>query len=183
MRLRWEHLPERVVTGVYMIHAGWGKLRAGEEQAKSLHGMASGTYPTFEQVPPATFAKALGAGEIGLGALLLAPNVSPFVAGAGLTAFSGGLIGLYWNTPGMHEENSIWPTQQGTALAKDSWLVAIGLSLMLGGVRPAARRGRLSERARRKAEVKVAKLAARQAARRPVAPVKRAAKRVKHAAK
>lgn len=182
MRLRWEHMPERMVTGVYIIHSGWTKVRAGEEQAKGLHGMASGTYPAFEKLPPTTFSRALGAGEIGLGALLLAPNVPAVVAGAALTAFSGGLVGLYWKTPGMRQEGSVWPTSDGAALAKDSWLFAIGLSMTLGGLRPAARHGRLAERARRKAEAKAAKFALRQAARKRTAPVKRAVKKVKHAA-
>jgi hypothetical protein len=34
-------------------------------------------------------------------------------------------------TPGMREEGSIKPTQAGTALAKDVWLVGAGLSLLL----------------------------------------------------
>lgn len=161
MRLRWEYFPERVVTGVFVIHSGWGKLRADDEHAKGLHSFATGTYPAFEKLPPSTFAKVLGAGEIGLGALLLAPTVPTVVAGAALTAFSGGLVGLYWNTPGMREEGSIWPTSQGMSLAKDSWLVAMGLTMMLGGVRPATRHGRLAARARRKAEVKAAKSAAK----------------------
>lgn len=147
MRLRWEYMPERVVTGAFVMHSGWKKLWADEEHAKGLHGMASGTYPQFGKLPPTTFARALGAGEIGLGALLLAPTVPTVMAGAALTAFSGGLIGLYWKTPGMREPGSIWPTAEGTALAKDSWLVAMGLSMTLGGLRPAARRGRLAARA------------------------------------
>jgi len=46
------------------------------------------------------------------------------VAGAGLTAFAAGLLGLYLRTPGMR------PTQQGTAIAKDVWLLGIGLGLL-----------------------------------------------------
>jgi uncharacterized membrane protein YphA (DoxX/SURF4 family) len=151
MRLRWEYMPERVVTGVFMIHSGWGKLRADEERAAGVHGMATGTFPQFGKVSPKVFAKALGAGEMGLGALLLAPNVPTVVAGSALTAFSGGLIGLYWRTPGMRQPGSIWPTPQGTALAKDSWLVGIGVGMMLGGLRPAGRKGRLADRRERKA--------------------------------
>lgn len=161
MRLRWEYMPERVVTGAFVIHSGWQKVRAGEEHAKGLHGMAAGVYPQFEKLPPTTFARVLGAGEIGLGALLLAPTVPTVLAGAALTAFSGGLIGLYWKTPGMREPGSIWPTAEGTALAKDGWLVAMGLSMTLGGLRPAARHGRLAARARRKAEVKAVKAEAK----------------------
>jgi hypothetical protein len=56
------------------------------------------------------------------------------VAGAGLTAFSAGLVGLYLRTPGMRKEGSLRPTEQGVPLAPDIWLVAIGLSLVLDDV-------------------------------------------------
>jgi hypothetical protein len=56
------------------------------------------------------------------------------VAGAALTAFSGGLIGLYLRTPGMRREGSLRPTQPGVPLAKDAWLVGIGLGLMADGL-------------------------------------------------
>ena len=52
-------------------------------------------------------------------------------SGAGLAAFSGGLLGLYARTPGMRKENSPFPTQQGTALAKDVWMTGIGLGLVI----------------------------------------------------
>ena len=58
------------------------------------------------------------------------------LAGAGLTAFSAGLLGLYLKTPGMRHEGSLKPTEDGIALAKDSWLFAIGLSLLGGGLSP-----------------------------------------------
>jgi hypothetical protein len=53
------------------------------------------------------------------------------LAGAALTAFGGGLLSLYVRTPGMRQEGSIRPTQAGTALAKDVWLVGAGLTLLL----------------------------------------------------
>ena len=53
------------------------------------------------------------------------------VAGAGLTAFSGGLLGLYARTPGMRKEGTPLPTHEGTALAKDVWMAGIGLGLVL----------------------------------------------------
>lgn len=55
-------------------------------------------------------------------------------AGTALTAFSGGLLGLYLRTPGMHEEGSVRLTQQGMPLAKDVCLAGIGASLTLDGV-------------------------------------------------
>ena len=51
-------------------------------------------------------------------------------AGAGLTAFSAGLLGLYARTPGMTREDGIRPSQQGTALAKDVWMLGIGIGLV-----------------------------------------------------
>jgi hypothetical protein len=62
---------------------------------------------------------------------VLLPFVPAGVAGAALTAFSAGLIGLYLRTPGMRREGSLRPTEQGVPLAKDVWLVAIGASLVL----------------------------------------------------
>jgi hypothetical protein len=53
------------------------------------------------------------------------------VAGALLTGFSGGLLGLYIKIPGMRQEGSLRPTRQGIPLAKDSWLLGIGVSLLL----------------------------------------------------
>ena len=34
----------------------------------------------------------------------------------------------------MRKPGSIWPTQQGTAISKDSWLLAIGLALLIDGL-------------------------------------------------
>ena len=65
-----------------------------------------------------------------LGTALLLPVVPAALAGASLTAFSAGLLGLYVKTPGMRREHSLRPSQQGTALAKDVWMMAIGLGLV-----------------------------------------------------
>jgi hypothetical protein len=92
--------------------------------------MASGSYPLFGKLRPADITKLLAVGEIGLGAALLLPVVPAAVAGAGLTAFSAGLLGLYARTPGMRHEGSLRPTRQGVPLAKDIWLAGIGLGLL-----------------------------------------------------
>ena len=68
--------------------------------------------------------------QIAVGATLLMPVVPPAVAGAALTAFSGGLLGLYWRTPRLHEPDDPRPTPEGIPIAKDSWMLAIGLALM-----------------------------------------------------
>ena len=62
---------------------------------------------------------------------LLAPVVPTALAGAALTAFAGGLVGLYLKTPGMRKEGSLAPTQQGITVAKDVWMLGIGLGFVL----------------------------------------------------
>ena len=98
-----------------------------------MHGFAAGTYPFLKNMQPQQFAKALSTSEIAVGALLLAPVVPTAVAGAALTVFSGGLLGLYLRTPGMRKPGSLAPTEQGLAIAKDSWLLGIGIGLLTRG--------------------------------------------------
>ena len=131
MRLR--NLPPRLVTGVYILHTGWEKCHGDAERAKGIHGMAAGAYPIFRAVPPRLFLKALGATEMALGAALLTPFVPRRLAGGALTAFAGGLVAMYLRTPALHEPGSVWPTRAGTAVSKDSWLLAIGVGLLLDG--------------------------------------------------
>ena len=128
------NVPGRIAAGAYTLHAGLDKAKAGPEMAAGVHGMAAGTYPFLAEVPPERFVKALAAGEIALGAALLAPYVSDRLAGAGLTAFGASLLGLYARTPGMRKDGSVWPSQQGTGLSKDVWLLAIGAGLLVDGL-------------------------------------------------
>jgi hypothetical protein len=124
-------LPARVAAGAFILNSGLGKWGADEQAAAGLHGMAVSTYPFLGKLPPARFAKLLSVSEIGLGAALLVPVVPAAVAGAALTAFSGGLLGLYLKTDGMRQEGSLRPTQQGIPIAKDVWMLGIGLSLLV----------------------------------------------------
>jgi hypothetical protein len=127
--------PIRLAAGSFILNAGIGKLSADEKRAAGVHGMAKGSFPFFEKVPPEQFTKALAASEVALGAALVLPVVSDQLAGLGLTAFAGGLLWMYLQTDGLHEENSIRPTQAGTAIAKDVWLLGIGLTLLAAGRR------------------------------------------------
>jgi uncharacterized membrane protein YphA (DoxX/SURF4 family) len=132
-RQRFPHLrdiPGRVATGAYILHSGLKKWNGSEEQAKGVHAMASNAYPFLTKVEPTTFLKALSAAEIGVGAALLAPFVPNRLAGAALTGFSGSLLGMYLRTEALHEPGSVWPTQAGTAVSKDVWMLGIGLGLM-----------------------------------------------------
>jgi hypothetical protein len=127
-------LPMRVAAGAFLVNSGIGKIGADQPTAQQLHGFAAGTYPFLGKLDPSQFAKLLAAGEIACGGALLIPTVPAALAGAGLSAFSLGLLGLYLRTPGMRKEGSFAPTEQGTALAKDVWLLGIGLSLVLDDV-------------------------------------------------
>jgi hypothetical protein len=120
----------RVATGAFILNSGLGKRNVDAEHAAGLHGMASGTYPFLGKMEPQQFAKLLAAGEITLGAALLAPVVPTALAGVALTAFAGGLLGMYLKTPGMHKEGSLAPTQQGSGIAKDVWMLGIGLGFV-----------------------------------------------------
>jgi hypothetical protein len=65
---------------------------------------------------------------------LLAPVVPGALAGAALTGFSGSLLTMYLRTPALHKPGSVWPTQVGTGISKDVWMLGIGLGLMAGAV-------------------------------------------------
>jgi uncharacterized membrane protein YphA (DoxX/SURF4 family) len=128
--LHVRNIPARVATGAYILHTGLTKWNGSEEQAKGIHAMASNAYPFLAKVEPTTFLKALSVAEIGVGAALLTPFVHNRLAGAALTGFAGSLIGMYLRTEALHEPGSIWPTQAGTAISKDVWMLGIGLGLM-----------------------------------------------------
>jgi hypothetical protein len=124
-------LPARTAAGAFILNSGLSKWNADEATASTLHGMAVGTYPFLGKMKPPDFAKLLSVSEMALGTALLLPVIPAGLAGLGLTAFSSGLLGMYLRTPGMTQEGSPRPTQQGIALAKDVWLLGIGLSLVL----------------------------------------------------
>ena len=128
------HLPPRLITGAYIVNTGVSKLVADEETAKRLHGMATAAYPFLGKLDAQTFSRLLGVGELTLGASLLLPIVPPALAGLGLAGFSAGLLGLYLRIPGMRQNDSLRPTAQGTPLAKDAWLLGIGLSFVIDAI-------------------------------------------------
>jgi uncharacterized membrane protein YphA (DoxX/SURF4 family) len=131
LAVKARHLPPRIVTGAFILNAGLGKWNADEERAARLHGFAAGTYPFLNKLKPKDFAKLLAAAELTLGSALLLPFVPSIVAGAGLAAFSGSLLGMYAKTPGMRNPGTPFPSEQGTALAKDVWMMGIALGLIV----------------------------------------------------
>lgn len=152
--------PERIVTGAFILNSGVSKLTADDDTSKGVHGMASGAYPAFGKVHHKAFTRALGVGETALGSSLLLPFVRARYAGLGLMAFSGALFGMYWRTPGTHQEGNPRPTQQGIALAKDTWMFGIGTSLFIDDVvtdTGASRKVHRAKRRARRAERRLAK--------------------------
>ncbi|MBQ0893782.1 hypothetical protein KBX37_11840 [Micromonospora sp. U56] len=129
--MKLTHAPLRLIIGAFFLNSGLGKRTLEGEAAEQLHGMAAGALPQLRQIDAARFARLLSASEIALGAALLTPFVPSLLGGLGLTAFGAGLVQLYVRTPGLREPGSLRPTQAGVGLAKDSWLVGVGLTLVL----------------------------------------------------
>jgi hypothetical protein len=153
----------RISAGAFILNSGLSKRGADAETAAGVHGFAAGTYPFLKSVPPQQFIQGLATSEIALGALLLTPFVPTAVAGAALTVFSGGLLGLYLRTPGMRKPGSLAPTEQGLAIAKDSWLLGIGIGLFTRGLME--RKPRVTVKKANKLAKKQAREAAREARR------------------
>jgi hypothetical protein len=128
---RAHQLPPRIAAGAYILNSGLSKADADKETATGVHGMASTAFPFLRDQDPEAFVRLLSRAEIAVGAALLIPVVPSLLAGAALTAFAGGLLGLYVKTPGLRIEGSLRPSQQGIAIAKDIWLLGIGLGLVL----------------------------------------------------
>jgi len=162
--MRLSHLPLRATTGAFILNSGIVKRGLDGESAAGLQGMAAGAFPQLAKQPPAQFGKTLSAGEMALGAVLLAPFVSPVVAGAALTAFSAGLLQMYRKTPGMTEADGIRPTQAGTPIAKDVFMLGAGLALVIDGVTDGARGvARNAKKSAKKARKNAKKSAAKSA--------------------
>ncbi|MGY1737077.1 hypothetical protein [Geodermatophilus sp. SYSU D00684] len=148
----------RISAGAFILNSGLGKRGADEQTAAGLHGFASGTYPFLKDVQPRQFVQALSTAEIAVGAALLTPFVPTALAGALLTGFAGGLLGLYLRTPGMRKEGSLAPTEQGLAVAKDVWLLGIGVGLLTRGtVDRGSRRVQRAAKTLAKANARVSK--------------------------
>ncbi|WP_110205260.1 hypothetical protein [Nocardioides daejeonensis] len=134
------HAPLRVATGAFILNSGLTKLGADAETSTHLHGFATTAYPALSAVPPTKFAQLLGGAEVALGAALLMPKVPSALAGTALAGFGVGLLGLYARVPGLRQPGSIRPTQDGTAIAKDVWLVGAGTTLAWQGFANGAKR-------------------------------------------
>ena len=125
-------IPGRLATGAFILHSGIGKWNLPAERATAVHRTAAGAFPFLSKIPAPAFVKLLSASEVATGAVLLSPFVRDRRAGAALTAFSAGLLTMYWRTPALRKAGSIWPTPAGLPVSKDVWMLGIGLGLIAG---------------------------------------------------
>ncbi len=133
------NLPVRLAVGAYLLDSGLSKLEADEAAFEHIHNMAVSAYPFLEKVEPTKFAKYFAQGEILLAAIILLPLVPDVLAGFVLTIFAASLMGLYLRIPGMRHVGSLRATPEGTGLAKNIWILGIGLSLALTPYRRSTR--------------------------------------------
>jgi hypothetical protein len=139
------HVPVRLATGAIIVDQGLQKLGADEDTARWFHEQATKAFPQFADMDPKDFVQLLSACEITLGAALLGIGFVPSgLAGLGLTLFGGSLTRLYLRAPGTRREGSIAPSQQGIVLAKDSWMLAIAMALVLDALFGSGRRRKKS---------------------------------------
>ena len=144
-------IPLRLASGAFILNSGLNKRGISAEQAQGLRDMSARGLPALANLSPEQFKKFLVTTEIGVGSALLAPFVPGWLAGSALTAFSGGLFSMYLNTPEMTEADGVRPSQEGTAVAKDIFLVGSGLAIAADSVanRPGKRRKAAKKRAAR----------------------------------
>lgn len=126
--------PARLAAGAFILNAGLGKRNLPEEAYAGMRDAGAVGVPQLAQIPAKDFGKGLAYGEMALGAALLAPVVPGWLAGAGLAAFSAGLLNMYRKTPGMTVDG-IRPTQEGTAVAKDVFMLGIAGTIILDSLR------------------------------------------------
>jgi hypothetical protein len=129
--MKLSHIPLRLSTGAFILNSGIGKLELDKDSAAGLQSMTGRVFPQVKDMDPVKFGKLLSYGEMAVGSILLAPFVPSRIAGLALAGFSGSLVALYLQTPGLTQPDGIRPTQEGTAGAKDVWMLGIALALVL----------------------------------------------------
>lgn len=120
----------RGVTGAFVLSSGLSKRNLPTEAAQGLQAYAATGVPQVTTLDADTFGKVIAYSEIGIGAALLTPFVSPRIAGAALGTFSAGLLAMYFRNPAMTESDGFRPTPEGMSLAKDGFLAAIAGALV-----------------------------------------------------
>jgi hypothetical protein len=140
--MKVSHFPLRVAIGAFFLNSGLSKWSLEGQAVESTHAMAVNAVPQLQRLRPSVFARLLAGTELAIGAALIVPVVPSALAGLALCGFGGGLMRLYWVTPGMHQPGDPRPTQQGVPLAKDSWLLGAGLTLVADDLMSRAHRHR-----------------------------------------
>ncbi|GAB3941677.1 hypothetical protein [Corynebacterium tapiri] len=120
----------RVIPGAFILNAGVQKIGMPAEASEGLQEFAATGVPAVKELPKEKFGTIIGWSEAAVGGALLAPFVPNFVAGGALTAFSAGLLSLYFADEENTEDDGIRPTEKGLDLSKNAWLLAIGLGLL-----------------------------------------------------
>jgi len=128
--LKLRQLPPRLAAGAYILNSGLSKRGLDDDAYAGMQEMAARAVPQLAQMSARDFGKLLMRGEVALGAALLLPVVPSWLVGMGLTGFSAALLRMYRNSPGMTIDG-IRPTPEGTAVAKDVFLLGIGMGLVL----------------------------------------------------
>jgi hypothetical protein len=129
-RYRW-WWPLRITFGLFFLHTALAKRELDERGKKDLHRFAKAAYPPLNKLTPAQFVAGMKVAETTVAGSLLVPVVPAPVGAAALTAFGAGLLGTYARVPGLRRDGSIRPTEFGLSIAKDSWMVAAGTTVLL----------------------------------------------------
>ncbi|MPV38538.1 hypothetical protein [Georgenia subflava] len=130
--VKLRHVPARLAAGAFILNSGLGKRGLPDEAAAGLQGMAANAFPQLKEMSPKDFGKLISTAEITLGAALLVPLVPTWLAALGLGGFASSLLYMYTRTPGLTEEgSSVKPTQEGTGIAKDVFMLGIAGTLLL----------------------------------------------------
>lgn len=132
--------PIRVAFGLFFAHVAATHWDLDTQSETALHRFACSGYPFLKKVSPKLFVKGMFASEVGVATALLVPVVPPVIGASALTAFGSGLMGVYAKAPGLRREHSVRPSEFGMAMAKDSWMVAAGASVLIDAL--LARRSR-----------------------------------------
>ena len=120
----------RGVTGAFVLNSGLGKRDLPTEAAQGLQGFASTGVPQVNQLDPDASGPFVASSEIGIGTALLTPFVPRKLAGAGLGAFSAGLMAMYFRNPSMTRPDGVRPSDEGMSLSKDVFMLAIAGALV-----------------------------------------------------
>jgi hypothetical protein len=133
--MRGSNFPERFAAGIMLLNAGVGKVQGKQGDAGELHAAAVASFPAIDGIPPEQLSKILGASEMALGGALLLPFFGDGLAGAALTTFAAAMVSIDVRDPGLGREGGLLSRYKSGAIARDVWLLGIGLGLAADALR------------------------------------------------